>query len=92
MITGGPRGAVVADGESVWEAIPPPITVVSAVGSGDSLTAAFVWALINGYNLPEALRLGVAAGAANAITEASGFCTRAGIFELAAQVQLNKCA
>ena len=92
MITGGPRGAVIADGAEVWEAVPPPITVVSAVGSGDSLTAAFVWALLNGYTVPEALRLGVAAGAANALTEASGFCTRAQIFELAAQVRLNKCA
>ena len=44
--------------QGVWEAVPPPITVVSAVGSGDSLTAAFVWALINGYTVPEALRIG----------------------------------
>ena len=91
MITGGPRGAVIADGVSVWEAAPPTIEVVSAVGSGDSLTAAFAWALINGYTLPDALALGVAAGAANAMTEASGFCTRAAIFEMAAEVQVNKC-
>ena len=91
MVTGGSRGAVIADGVDVWEAVPTPLTVVSAVGSGDSLTAAFVWAMLNGYNVSEALRLGVAAGAANALTETSGFCTRAMVFDLAAQVRLNKC-
>ena len=92
MITGGPRGAVLAAGDDVWEAVPPPITVVSAVGSGDSLTAAFAWALLNGYNIPGALCLGVAAGAANAATEASGFCTRESIFALAARTQVNTLA
>ena len=89
MITGGARGAVVASEDGLWEASPPRIPVVSAVGSGDSLTAAFVWALGNGYTVAEALCLGVAAGAANAMTEASGFCTRETIFELAAHVQVN---
>ncbi len=92
MITGGPRGAVVSSADGVWEASPPKIFVVSAVGSGDSLTAAFAWALFNGYTVPDALRLGVAAGAANAITEASGFCTREAIFELDARTRVNSLA
>jgi fructose-1-phosphate kinase PfkB-like protein len=90
MVTGGPRGAVVAGDEGIWEAIPPPITVRSAVGSGDSLTAAFLWALEQNWSLPEALRLGVAAGAANAMTYGAGFCGREQIFALADRTQVNK--
>ena len=90
MVTGGPRGAVVASDEGVWEAAPPAIDLVSAVGSGDSLTAAFLWALHQNWTLPDALKLGVAAGAANATTYGSGFCAREQVFELASQTPVNK--
>lgn len=90
MITGGPRGAVVAGEAGVWEALPPPISLVSAVGSGDTLTAAFVWGLLQDWSVADALRLGVAAGAANATTEASGFCDRDLIFALAEQTRVNR--
>ncbi len=90
MVTGGSRGAVLASIDGVWEAIPPSVEVVSAVGSGDSLTAAFMWSYHQDGNLPEALRLGVAAGAANAQTFGAGFCSREQIFALAPRVQVNK--
>lgn len=90
LVTGGARGAVAADDEGIWEAIPPSISVQSAVGSGDALAAAFLWVLEDGGKLPDALRLGVAAGAANAMTLGAGFCTRASIFELAARTRLNQ--
>jgi len=90
MVTAGARGAVLAGPEGLWEAVPPPITVVSAVGSGDSLTAAFIWASGNGYNYGEALRLGVAAGAANTTAYGAGIFPRELVFELAARTQVNK--
>jgi 1-phosphofructokinase family hexose kinase len=90
LVTGGSRGAVLASADGIWEASPPVIDLVSTVGSGDSLTAAFVWAWEQNYSLPEALKLGVAAGAANATAYGSGFCTRSQIFELAAQTRVNK--
>ena len=90
MITSGPRGAVVASTEGVWQATPPPINLVSATGSGDSLTGAFLWALEEGWSAAEALRLGVAAGAANATVYGSGFCTRDQIFALFAQTVVER--
>lgn len=90
LVTGGARGAVAADDKGVWEAIPPPISVQSAVGSGDALAAAFLWALEDGRQTPDALRLGVAAGAANAMTLGAGFCSRASIFEIAAQTRVTQ--
>ena len=85
MITSGSRGAVVASAEGVWQATPPPINLVSATGSGDSLTGAFLWALEEGWSVSEALKLGVAAGAANATVYGSGSCTRDQILALFAQ-------
>ena len=90
LVTGGGRGAVLASADGIWEAAPPVIDLVSTVGSGDSLTAAFVWAWEQGYSLPEALKLGVAAGAANATVYGTGFCTREQIFVMAAKTIVNK--
>ena len=90
LITGGARGAVLASAEGVWEATPPTVEVVSALGSGDSLTAGFVWAWAQGWDCAEALKLGVGAGAANAAVYGSGFCTREQIHALAARITLNR--
>lgn len=90
LVTGGARGAVLASAEGVWEASPPPIEFLSAIGSGDSLTAAFVWAWEQGHDPAFALQLGVAAGAANATVYGSGTCSREHIFELASRTIVNK--
>lgn len=92
LVTGGARGAVLASAEGTWEAVPPTVQVVSALGSGDSLTAGFVWAWEQGWGHAEALKLGVAAGAANATVYGSGFCTRDQIFNLADRTTVNKIA
>lgn len=92
LVTGGARGAVLASEEGIWEAVPPAIEVVSALGSGDSLAAGFVWAWEQGWSHAEALKLGVAAGAANAMVYGSGFCTREQIFEMASRTTVNKIA
>ena len=92
LVTGGPRGAVLASAEGTWEAVPPAVEVMSALGSGDSLTAGFAWAWEQGWGHAEALKLGVAAGAANAMVYGSGFCTRDQIFEVVARTTVNKIA
>lgn len=90
LVTGGARGAVLAAEEGTWEAIPPAVEVVSALGSGDSLTAGFVWAWEQGMGHAEALKLGVAAGAANATVYGSGFCTHDQMFEMAGRTTVNQ--
>jgi len=92
LVTGGARGAVLASAEGTWEAIPPSVELRSALGSGDSLTAGFAWAWEQGWGHAEALKLGVAAGAANAMVYGSGFCTRDQIFEVVARTTVNKIA
>jgi len=62
----GGRGAIGAVGDRVWEAIPPRVDVLSPIGAGDAMAAAFVWARRKKKEFWEALRWGVAAGTASA--------------------------
>ena len=70
----GHQGAVLASAEAVWFAPPLPVTVVSAVGAGDSFVAGMVWALSQGAALDSAFAYGVAAGSAALSSSGTGLC------------------
>ncbi len=72
VVTLGAQGAVAADSNGVSWVAPPPITLVSTIGSGDSLTAGLATGLLRGLSLGAALRLGVACGSADALTVGGG--------------------
>ncbi|MDQ6677578.1 MAG: 1-phosphofructokinase family hexose kinase [Acidobacteriota bacterium] len=62
----GSRGVVGAFEGELTEVIPPHVNVVSPIGAGDALAAAFLWAMQNKDDYRDALRWGVAAGTASA--------------------------
>lgn len=62
----GKDGALISDGATLLHAIPPPITEVNPVGSGDALVAAFAIGLQENTPLDHTARLATAAGTANA--------------------------
>jgi 1-phosphofructokinase family hexose kinase len=66
LLSLGARGAIGGLGDRVWEAVPPRVDVLSPIGAGDALAAAFVWARRKKKEFWEALRWGVAAGTASA--------------------------
>ncbi len=72
----GADGALAAQGSTVLHAQPPPLTITSAVGSGDSLLAGIAYALLRGGDVADWLRTGVAAGTANALRLGAGVFTR----------------
>lgn len=72
IITMGKDGAALSDGQTVWHALPPEIDAKSGVGSGDSMLAGLLVGLESGETPAQALRRGVAAGAANALTVGAG--------------------
>ena len=72
IITLGAAGAVLATEAGTWYACPPVIQAVSNVGSGDAFVGAWLMALHQHQLAPEALRWGVAAGAANALSPGGG--------------------
>lgn len=63
--------------------------VVDAVGSGDALGAGCVVALARGMSFAEALRLGVACGAANTLVAGAGRCRLCDIERLVARATLT---
>lgn len=89
VVTLGKLGAVWVSAEGVWFARPPEVEFVSAVGSGDSMLAAMLYAILQGMPPADVLRWGVAAGAANAAVFGAGFCTRQQIEELLPRVEVR---
>ncbi len=76
IISLGEEGALlVADGTA--EHIPTPkVPIRSAVGAGDAMVGAIVFALEQEWNVREAVRYGIAAGAATIMTPGTELCYR----------------
>jgi len=86
ILSCGARGAYLGTGEKLWFFKAPLVTEISPVGSGDSLVGAFAAQFLHAGDLLEALRWGVAAGAANAAQLLPAFCKRHEIARLVQQV------
>lgn len=66
LVTLGGRGAVLVTAAGAWHAAPPPTTVVSTVGAGDSSLFGYLLAAIEGRSPADRLALAVAYGSAAA--------------------------
>lgn len=94
-LTLGADGALLVTARGAWFALPPPITFASAVASGDSFVAAFLWEWTHGSRPADpasALQLATGAGAANAAEIGAGFCTRESILTLAERTEIEQIA
>ena len=90
VVSLGKRGALLVDGEQVWQAAPPAIQERNPIGAGDSMVGGLVWALSQDLPLPEALRWGMACGAATAAREGTAVGDLAQVQSLVTQVQLRE--
>jgi len=90
VVTLGAEGAVGFDGRSVWHASVTLERSANVVGSGDCLLAGLAVALKRGEPMAEALRMGVACGAANAMEEETGYVRRERVLALQPQVQVRR--
>ena len=84
VVTMGHHGALLAHAGSVTRLLPPPVSAYSATGAGDSFLGAMVLALAEGFSPEAALRRGVAAGTAAALTPGTELCRRADVLRLEA--------
>jgi len=91
VVTLGSAGAMASDGRSCWKASSPKVATVSAVGSGDSFAAGLGIGLHQNQSLPEALKLAIACGAANAMTAQAGFLDKNAVIELQGNVTSAAC-
>ena len=88
----GRDGAVLASSvtREVWLAQPPAVKADSAVGAGDSLVGGFLYGWVKRLPLVEAFRLGVACGAAAAMTPGTELCHRADVRRLLPRVSITQ--
>jgi len=86
----GSRGAVGAFSGRMIEVIPPRIDVVSPIGAGDAMAAAFLWAMQKKDDYNNALRWGVAAGTASARLPGMRFASVDQAKEIFEQVEVRR--
>lgn len=78
-IAHGANGSVLAGRDLALQCRPPPVSVASKVGAGDSFTGGFTLALARGQGVAQALRAGTAAAAAAVMTQGTVLCRRADV-------------
>ncbi|SDA38571.1 1-phosphofructokinase family hexose kinase [Mesorhizobium qingshengii] len=83
-VTMGADGALLASAQGVLRVPAIHVRARSTVGAGDSFLGAMIWALSEGKAPEEALRLGVAAGAAAIMRPGFQLCRRQDVFDLSA--------
>lgn len=75
VVSLGEQGALMAHADGVVFASALPVTVVSAVGAGDSFVAGIVWSLSQNDTLDRAFRYGVACASASLMSAGGGLCS-----------------
>lgn len=89
-LTRGAQGLVLAMGEEVLMATPPPVVARSPVGAGDAALAGLLWAVSDGCDAIETARRIVACGTAAAMQEGTGVGDRSQVENLLNQVQVTR--
>lgn len=85
----GEPALALLDGGGIVEIVPPRVEAVDHRGAGDSMTGGVAAGLARGLSLPEALRLGAAAGGLNVTRRGLATGDRREIERLAAHIELR---
>lgn len=90
VISLGSAGALLSEGERAWLAEPPSIRERNPNGAGDALVAGLLSGLVRNLSLAEALRVGVASGAAAASLDGTEVVLPSMVETLAREVRLRQ--
>jgi len=84
VITDGAKNVYASEqpGRMVTTWKPPPVKAKNPIGSGDAMMAGIAVGLLQSQSIAEAVRLGIACGAANAMTVEPGFVRLADVQRL----------
>jgi tagatose 6-phosphate kinase len=86
VISDGARPVFCTNGRSTWRLMPPDVQPISPIGSGDALAAGLAIGIEQRLDLPEAVKLGIACAAANALTPDAGHLDPADVRRLQTQI------
>ena len=90
VVSLGKEGAMLVDEQGVWQAASPRITERNPIGAGDSMVGGLVWGLSEGLSVPDALRWGIACGAATASLSGTAVGSRQLVEELLPRAKLTE--
>lgn len=91
LVSMGGDGAVLyAENGEIWSAKVPKVPVVSTVGAGDSMVAAFAYGTDAGMSVAECVRLAAAAGTAAVTCAGSNAPERKQVMDVYQQVKIEK--
>jgi 1-phosphofructokinase family hexose kinase len=90
LISIGKTGAIFSDGSRLMLAHSPGIEEQNPIGAGDSAVAGLVWGLSQQFDWPEALRWGVACGAATAALAGTSVGSKVAVEELYERVTVEE--
>jgi 6-phosphofructokinase 2 len=76
IVSLGAQGALLATAEGVRRFAAVPVDGLSSVGAGDSMVAGIVLGLARGLALTDAVKFGMAAGAATLLRPGTELCRR----------------
>jgi len=89
LVSMGAKGILlVTEGEQYW-ATPPQVEVKNTIGAGDSAIAGFIYGLVLGKSLKEALVYAVAAGTATTLRPGTALCRKEDFLKLIPGVKLH---
>ncbi len=88
-LTMGSKGALLASSKSLLYADSPRVELINSIGSGDSFTAGFTFALARGKSESDALKLAVACGASNAKFPQVGYVDLRDIEALSQEIKIE---
>lgn len=89
LVTDGTKPAILV-GKENYRIHSTAVMTVNPIGCGDSLAAGIAWRVSLGDDVPEAVRWGVAAAAANAETELPARFSRHRVDELASEIAVER--
>lgn len=89
MVSRGSRGLLLIGPQERYRATPPPVTVRSTVGAGDSAVAGFVFTHASGKGLEECARIATAAGTAATLAPGNQLCRADDVRRLAPNVTVQ---
>jgi 6-phosphofructokinase 2 len=89
LVSMGAEGILLVANGVEYLAIPPEVKVENTIGAGDSAVAGFVYGLVNGKDLKEALVLAAAAGTATTLRLGTALSQKGDFLDLVPQVRLN---
>ena len=90
LVSMGAEGMLLIAEKEQYLASPPEVKVENTIGAGDSAVAGFVYGLVGGKDVKEALICAVSAGTATTLRSGTALCRKDDFLKLVPEIRLHK--